>query len=202
MRSVLGASFTLLLMALAACDPAAPALETPREQTAALSPAPALPLVISTVTWPAAASLDRGALEALPRKAAHAAMKSQVPVLVPRRRELLASPVIVTRQHWTSFWARTEDLTVSLTMTRLSRKIPSIPPFRGAHFVRGKPALVTVNEGIWSATWIENGVSYALDIECASPDAPSCASDALVRELAAELVYVGGAGASAAGGSR
>ncbi|MGK4002533.1 hypothetical protein WMF31_07915 [Sorangium sp. So ce1036] len=202
MRSVPGAAPLLLLAALAACDQAAPASETPREQTAALSPATALPPVISTVAWPAAASLDRGALAALPRKAAHMAMKSQVPVLVPPRRELLAAPVIVTRQHWTSFWARTEELTVSLMMTRLSRKHPSIPPLRGAHSVRGKPALVTVNEGIWSAAWAENGVSYALDVECASPEAPPCASDALVRELAAELVYVGGAGASAAGGPR
>ncbi|KYF82529.1 hypothetical protein BE11_06800 [Sorangium cellulosum] len=189
----------LLAAATAACEPTAPPSEAPRDQAAALSAAAVVTPVIATVTWPPAASVDRGALAALPRTAAHAARTSQVPVLVPSRRELLAAPVIVAKDHWTSFWAKTESIAVSLTMTRLSRKYPGIPPLRGAHSVRGEPAFVTANEGIWSASWNENGVSYALDVECASPEAPACASDALVRELAAELVYVGGAGVKVTG---
>ncbi|WP_437285853.1 hypothetical protein [Sorangium sp. So ce406] len=189
----------LLAAAIAACEQTAPPSEAPRDQAATLSAAAVVTPVIATVTWPPAASVDRGALAALPRTAAHAARTSQVPVLVPSRRELLAAPVIVAKDHWTSFWARTESLTVSLTMTRLSHKYPSIPPLRGAHSVRGEPAFVTANEGIWSVSWNENGVSYALDVECASPEAPACASDALVRELAAELVYVGGAGVKVTG---
>ncbi|WP_437671918.1 hypothetical protein [Sorangium sp. So ce131] len=200
MRRVPVAVPVLLAAAVAACEQTAPPSESPLAQAAALSAAAAAPPVPAHVAWPPAASLDRGALAALPKRAAHAAGTSRVPVLVPSRRELLAAPVIVAKEHWTSFWARTEEITVSITMTRLSRKVPGIPPLRGAHIVRGEPAFITANEGIWSASWVESGVSYALDVECASPEAPACASDALVREIAAELVYVGGAGARAAGG--
>ncbi|XXY53062.1 hypothetical protein WME91_18205 [Sorangium sp. So ce269] len=197
MRGVPTAVFVILSAAVAACEPTAPPSEAPRDQAAALSPAAAVAPVITEVTWPSAASIDRSALAALPKTAFHAARTSQVPVLVPSRRELLAAPVIVAKEHWTSFWAKTETLTVSLAMTRLSRKAPGVPPVRGAHSVRGEPAFITANEGIWTASWIENGVSYALDVECAAPESPACASDALVRELASELVYVGGSGAKA-----
>ncbi|MGK3986146.1 hypothetical protein WME99_24085 [Sorangium sp. So ce136] len=197
MRGVPTAVLVILSAALAACEQTAPPSETPRDQAAALSAAAAVAPVLTTVTWPPAASIDRSALAALPKTAFHAARTSQVPVLVPSRRELLTAPVIVAKEHWTSFWAKTETLAVSLTMTRLSRKYPSIPPLRGAHSVRGKPAFITANEGIWTASWIENGVSYALDVECAAPESPACASDALVRELAADLVYVGGTGVKA-----
>ncbi|WP_437925002.1 hypothetical protein WMF37_39145 [Sorangium sp. So ce291] len=197
MRGVPTAVLVILSAAIAACEQTSSSSETPRDQAAALSAAAAVAPVLTTVTWPPAASIDRSALAALPKTAFHAARTSQVPVLVPSRRELLTAPVIVAKEHWTSFWAKTETLTVSLTMTRLSRKYPSIPPVRGARSVRGKPAFITANEGIWTASWIENGVSYALDVECAAPESPACASDELVRELAAELVYVGGTGVKA-----
>ncbi|WP_437776718.1 hypothetical protein [Sorangium sp. So ce1097] len=199
MRGVPTAVVVLSLSAaFAACDQAAPPSEAP------LDPAAAQPLVttapvIAAVIWPPAASVDRSALAALPKTAARAARRSQVPVLVPSRRELLAAPVLVAKEHWTSFWAKTESISVSLTMTRLARRYPGIPRFQGTHAVRGAPALITANEGIWTASWIENGVTYALDVECASPEAPACASDALLRELASELVYVGGVGAKTAG---
>ncbi|XXT16883.1 hypothetical protein WME94_42300 [Sorangium sp. So ce429] len=197
MRGAPTAVFVILSAAVAACEQTAPPSDAPRDQAAALSAAAAVAPVITTVTWPSAASVDRSALAVLPKTAFHAARTSQVPVLVPSRRELLAAPVIVAKEHWTSFWAKTETLTVSLTMTRLSRKVPGVPPVRGAHSVRGEPAFITANEGIWTASWTENGVSYALDVECAAPESPACASDALVRELASELVYVGGAGVKA-----
>ncbi|WP_437793364.1 hypothetical protein [Sorangium sp. So ce693] len=199
MRGAPTAVVILLSVAIAACESTAPPSEAPPDPAAAQPLVAAVTEVITTVTWPPAASVDRTALAALPKPAAHAARTSRVPVLVPSRRELLAAPVLVVREHWTSFWAKTDAITVSLTMTRLARKYPSIPPFRGARAVRGAPAFVTANEGIWSAAWIENGVSYALDVECASPEAPACASDALVLELAAELVYVGGDEPRAAG---
>jgi hypothetical protein len=199
MRGAPTAVVLLLSAAVAACDQAAPPAETPPDPAAAQPLSATVTPVIAAVIWPPSASVDRTALAALPETAAHAARASRVPVLVPSRRELLAAPVLVAREHWTSFWAKTDAITVSLTMTRLSHKYPSIPPFRGARAVRGAPAFVTMNEGIWSASWTENGVSYALDVECASPEAPACASDALVLELASGLVYVGGDEPRAAG---
>lgn len=198
MRSIAGAALFIVPLVLAACEQSTPPADVPRDRGAAEEHVSEAPLEISAVSWPADAMIDRAALAALPDKTVRMARTSRVPVLVPRRRELLAAPVIVVKEHWTSVWARTKELTVSLTMTRLARKYETIQPIRGPHDVRGKPAFITSNEGIWSASWIENGVSYTLDVECASPDAPACASDALLRELASELVYVGGAGAGAA----
>jgi hypothetical protein len=199
MLSVSRAASLALLAALCACaqppstSDAAPeaAVERPAAATRAGAPASQ---VLADIQWPGEGRLDRQALSALPQAAARAAAASRVPVLVPSRRELLAAPVIVTRENWTSFWARTPEITVSLKITRLAHKYPGLAPMRGPRDIRGAPAFVTANEGIWSATWMENGVSYALDLECASPDAPACASDALLLELASELVYVGGVG--------
>jgi hypothetical protein len=57
--------------------------------------------------------------------------------------------------------------------------------------VRGFPALVTQDEGIRSITWAENGVFYALDVECAHPFSdPRCTEDAFIVELANALVEV------------
>ena len=42
--------------------------------------------------------------------------------------------------------------------------------------LRGVPVYVTENEGIKTATWIEKGTAYALDIECTSVRDQRCAS--------------------------
>jgi hypothetical protein len=186
----------LSLMAFPACD----AQTTSSPSSGPPGPAPASPVPeIAGVRWPPLQQLDRAALASLPPPVAARVRGSPVPVLVPRRPELLAAPVIVTKEHWTSFWARTPEITVSIHATRLAQRYDHIPPFRSKRRVRGAPALITQNEGIWSAAWSENGVTYTLDLECASPDAAPCASDALLLEIAEELVYVGGAGAAQGG---
>jgi hypothetical protein len=198
MRSL--AASLIALTALAACEQPSPPSETTFDRAAAAKRAePQASRSFTEVRWPAPDRLDRAALTALPKAAAHAVRVSRVPVLIPPAGELLAAPVVVARDDWTSFWARTPDITVSLMMTRLAHRYGKIPPMRGPHKVRGLPAFVTENEGIRSATWLENGVSYTLDIECASPGAPACASEAWLLSLAQQLVYVGGAGAAQEG---
>lgn len=51
-----------------------------------------------------------------------------------------------------------------------------------------------MNEGIRSASFVENGAAYTVDVECASVADARCQSDAFVVELASRLVYVGGSG--------
>jgi hypothetical protein len=198
MRSIARvAASSILLATLSACDqPTSRPEPAESGSEAAALRRPGAPAVVAEVAWPAPARLDRTALRALPKTAARAVQASSVPVLVPPRRELLGAPVIVTRDRWTSFWARTPEITVSISMSRSFRQVEGIGPVTGPHKVRGLPAFVTTTEGIWSAAWMEHGVSYALDLECASPEAAACASDALLLELVNGLVYVGGAGAA------
>jgi hypothetical protein len=88
---------------------------------------------------------------------------------------------------------REDGVTVSLQANRLARRHAALPPALGRDVVRGRDAWITQNEGIWSATWTEHGVSYVLEVECARPGEDArCASDAYVRALAEELVFVGG----------
>jgi hypothetical protein len=196
-----GAAALIALAALAVgCEQAPPTPGIPAEEPApGAAPVQVAPAEISEIIWPPVERVDRKALEALPDEAQAAVRASHVPVLVPPRPALLAAPTIVAREHWTSFSARTPEITVFVMATRIARRYAHIPPTRGPRSVRGLPAFVTQNEGIWSATWMENGVSYTLDLECASPEDAACATDALLLEIAGELAYVGGAGA---GGGR
>ena len=64
----------------------------------------------------------------------------------------------------------------------------------GRDQVRGRPAWITQNESIWSATWEENGVSYVAEVECSRPTDARCQSPDVLVELTESLVFVGGAG--------
>ncbi|MEZ4250284.1 MAG: hypothetical protein R3B99_18785 [Polyangiales bacterium] len=52
---------------------------------------------------------------------------------------------------------------------------------------RGFGAWDTVNEGIRSLAWEENGAAYTLEVECASPIDRRCTDEAFLRELADQL---------------
>jgi hypothetical protein len=58
--------------------------------------------------------------------------------------------------------------------------------------MRGVMGHVTVNEGIRAASWIEDGVAHALDLECAVAGDPRCADDAYLLGLIEGLVFAGG----------
>jgi len=192
-------SVMVALACLGACEQSAPSpspAASPGSEPAPATPAAPAPEV-GQVEWPPTDKLDQATLRALPQAGQAAVGASAVPVLVPRRPELLAGAVIVAKEHWTSFWGRTPAITVTVMATRMARRYDHIPPTRAPRRVRGAPALITQNEGIWSATWTELGVTYTLDLECASPRDAACASDAELLAIAEDLAYVGGAGAGA-----
>lgn len=149
---------------------------------------------LAGVTWPAAAEIDRAALAALPAPARAQVASASMPVLVPRRAELLSSATLMAKPSWYAVSARGDGYVVSLHATRAAHRYASIGPAKGDRAIRGAAGFVTRNEGIWSASWIENGVAYVLDVECADPAAARCADDAFLGELAADLAFVGGAG--------
>jgi len=177
--------------ALAACE-AEPSSPGTAPRPAEVSPAGEPRTVIKDVTWPAADRIDRAALGGLGPAAAKAVVRSPIPVLVPTEADLLKSAVLIAKPNWYSFSARSDGLTVSLSATRVAHRYEHIPPAVGTRSARGAGAFVTQNEGIWSVTWMENGASYTLDVECASAQDERCRSDAAVLGLCEQLAYVGG----------
>jgi hypothetical protein len=148
---------------------------------------------IMAVTWPAE-TVDEEARAGLSKVSVEAARRSPVPVLVPRAKELLATATVMAEANWYASSSRTGGITVNVSATRIAHQMPGVGPVEGRDSLRGKRGFVTQNEGIWSATWKENGASYVLDVECESAADERCASDAFVRSLVERLAYVGGAG--------
>jgi hypothetical protein len=149
---------------------------------------------VQTPRWPGADSLDRAALARLPNEAREAVRRSPVPVLVPATGELLAAAKVMPETHFYAFWSRAGGVTVSMQATRVLHRHGGIAAPPTPHRVRGQPAIVTENTGIRTATWIEDGVSYSIDVECAAAGDTRCADTGFVIGLASGLAYVGGSG--------
>lgn len=54
--------------------------------------------------------------------------------------------------------------------------------------IRGVPVYVSENEGIKTATWIEKGTAFALDIECRTDSDQRCTSPNYILDRVRELV--------------
>lgn len=147
---------------------------------------------VEAPSWPTA--IDQGALSALDAESKAAVARSPVPVLVPNRPELLAVGKVMAEEHWFAFHASKDGVTVHVQGTRIVHKHDDVAPAKGNDTLRGVPAFVTRNEAIWTGSWREHGISYALDVECGEPSDARCATDAILRDLARDLVFVGGQG--------
>jgi hypothetical protein len=147
-----------------------------------------------TVQWPAADAKVAAAYEALDEASRAAVDQAPVPVLVPATGVELDKRRVMHGPNWAAFWGHREGVTITLHASGMARVFPGITPKAGPHTLRGREAFITRNEGIWAASWIEHGVAYDLQLECAPPDAPPCADPTTLEELAEGLVYVGGRG--------
>lgn len=158
------------------------------------------------VRWPAPAAIESDALARLPASEQQKIGKAPVPVLVPKNQGLIENLELVVRSH---FVAASGDGTgahagvhVFVSATKLAHRYSSHRPIERTHSVRSLPGWVLQNEGIWSANWEENGVSYLLEVECTAPDTDKrCASSDYLLKLTNELAFVGGSfGRETAGG--
>lgn len=202
-----------LLAAVGACDPPADiGPPTPRAAPIAEKQRPAAvqaPLqrgrlvagerVERVPVWPARDTIDERVRWRLPEALRSTIDDSPVPVLIPGdpgwAEPFLSSPRGAGRPgHGYAFSARRAGQTIAIQGSRLATLVPGIGRHDGRERLRGGHGFVSDNDGIKTATWIEHGVAYALDLECDSPDSPDCDLDAARAEVAA-LVYVGGAGA-------
>jgi hypothetical protein len=178
-------------LALAACEEA-PDPEQPAARDGEVSAHDA----VSAVDWAAAGAPDTSVRLRLDAVAQRAVDEAPVPVLVPRWEDGLSRAVVLSKSAYYAFSFRDEGVTISLSGNRVAKVYPHIAPHPGTTSLRGRGGFVSQNEGIWAARWLEGGVAYALDVECAAHDDPRCAGESYVRELAENLAYVGGKGAA------
>src|SRR5690606_16935254 len=96
-----------------------------------------------------------------------------------------------------AFASSVSGMNVSIQGTRGEYPSGEVMPFERRDTIRGNPAIVSETDAIWTATWTENGVAYAVSVECARVEDARCRGKGYVRELAETLAYVGGAGEDA-----
>ena len=164
-------------------------------------------VVHPAVAWPAASTVDDGALSSLSRSGDKADVevralvsRSPVPVLAPKDLRL-TMPTLVVEGEYFALTGRVDDgssrATVSIQGTRAAHRYESVDPVPGTRdLARGKAnrGLVTVNEGIRTASWIENGTAYSVDVECSEHMDRRCQSDDFLLSVVAQLTFVGGSG--------
>lgn len=188
-----------------------------------LAPAAAERIVVREVAWPDLASVEEAVLARFGALDQRAIARSGVPVLAPRDARVYASTKVVATPQWftiamkdASYAAELEarrhhdaarpeateglfppaepGLSLFVQGTRVAHRRPGVPSITGRDEVRGRPAWITQNESIWSATWEEGGVSYVTELECSVPTDARCQSADLLLELTESLAFVGGAG--------
>ncbi|MDC0719956.1 hypothetical protein [Nannocystis bainbridge] len=191
-----------LCAALPACDvtagsePAAARSTTVAAQTPSRGRLVAGERVERVIAWPDPASRDERTRARLSPAALAAVAASPVPVLAPAdplwRPPQISSPRTPDGPGFGfSLATAAPGRTLTLHGSRLATLLADVGRHEGPERLRGVPGFVSANEGIVTATWIEHGAAYALDLECASTRDPACALPALRAEVEA-LVLVGG----------
>jgi len=159
---------------------------------------PAGALVKSAVTPPREAK-NLTVRAALPAEAQAALDAAPVPVLVPRERAE-AVHVVVEPGFYAYSGAidrplpdgRVSRATIAIQGNRYAHEHEGFPRDVSTHTMRGTRGLFTINEGIATTTWVENGAGYSLDVECSLEADPRCHDEAYALALTAGLTFVGG----------
>lgn len=150
------------------------------------------------VTWPSG-DPDRDTRLSLGPDDIDTVDRASVPVLAPPG-EWTGDLHVIPLDSGFALVARRGPTKLVVQASRIAHLHPGLPPARPNTRVRGVDGNVTENEGIRSATWIEHGVAYTADLECADPEAPACSDEGLVA-LVDALVYIGGARPATVGGA-
>jgi hypothetical protein len=180
-------AWALAVSALATCVAcnAPPASGDPQTKVAVST------TVRPAIAWPPASQIDRRALDELggPDRVAG----SPVPVLVPSSVRLESATLVVEGEFY-SLTGRANGAKITIQGTRAAKTYEHIPPAAGNRDLTRARGFVSMNEGIRTASWIENGAAYAVDVECADLEDSRCAAEGFITALVARLAYVGGAG--------
>ena len=158
------------------------------------APAPKTNVVKQAVAWPAADSIDTRAQATL-GDARSQVTRSPVPVLVPPsdlRRD--RTPTFIVEAEWYAVTLHSGGATINVQGTRSAHAYEGIDPHPGNRELRAGRGFVTENEGIRTASFVENGVAYSVDVECEDRSDARCKDDAFVSDVVNRLAYVGGSG--------
>lgn len=141
------------------------------------------------------AALQAPSLSGLPEASREAVAQARIPVLLLPERFAAESVVTVGPRWYAVSFHRDRDVTVSIHATDMvhgalsDEERAALPP--PEHQVRGVPARTGVNEGIRYVTFTEDGVAYALEVECWDVRSdPRCTAPYWALDLADELVEV------------
>jgi hypothetical protein len=177
--------FPLLAVLVAACESSTP----DRPVTASTDTS----VVTPKVTWPRETTGDARAFAALgePVRAKELLGRSPVPVLAPTN-VTFERPTFVIGAEYYALTGRVAGATLAIQGTRAAHRYEGIAPLAGDRVLRGVRGFVSVNEGIRTMSWMENGVAYSLDVECARPSDERCSSDTFALDLVEHLAFAGG----------
>lgn len=162
--------------------------------TATPPPTPERTLVVHEAPQRSPALVDRALYARLSKDAQRAVDEAPVPVLVPSLAVGIEDAVVMSRESYYAFFQRDAERTLSLSATRVAYQYPHVAPAKGATRLRGFDGFVSKNEGIRTARWVEDGIAYALDVECADTNDSLCVDEAFIRGLVEGLSLVGGEG--------
>jgi hypothetical protein len=142
-----------------------------------------------TIAWPDAASRDQIA-DARYATDVHATLaRPAIPVLAP------AEPgdrVLATSgDTWYALSVHGDGYVLHTTGSSEARVYPHIRAVDPTHPMRTSGGFLTRNEGIWSASWIENGAAYSFEVECDRRVVPWCDDEAEVLQRVEALVHIG-----------
>ncbi len=148
------------------------------------------------VRWPSPDHVDRALLARLEVETQSGLAAAPAPVLLPTRSDWAERGQLHTGPKWWAFESHASDMHLNISASAQARLYEGVRGAEGPERVRGQAAFVTRNEGIWSISWLEHGVAYAIELECEATQ-PACEDERELRALAESLRFVGGAGASA-----
>ena len=150
-------------------------------------------VVTPKVTWPASAKVDERAVAALgdAKRASELLGRSPAPVLAPTN-VTFERPTFVVGAEYYALTGRVSGTTIAIQGTRAAHRYEDIAPIAGDRVIRGTRGFVSTNEAIRTVSWIENGIAYSVDIECADPSDTRCTSDTFALDIVEHLAFAGG----------
>lgn len=162
------------------------------------APAITTTMLRPAVAWPEVSMIDERTVASLARSGSEREVRasiarSPVPVLAPKDL-VLESPTLVVEGEYFALTGRASGTTIALQGTRAAHRYEGVEPAAGDRNLRATKGFVSVNEGIRTASWIENGAAYSVDVECADTHDARCQSDDFLISVVSQLAYVGGSG--------
>lgn len=114
-----------------------------------------------------------------------AGLVSSIPILSPSTP--LENPVLVVEAQYYALSGTDHGATITIQGTRTAHRVEGVTanPRTPIRKTRG---FVSVNEGIRTASWIEDGIAYTVDVECSDRTDDRCKDSRFVRGVAESLV--------------